>query len=64
MTREEITAALRETIHRNGMEGSSGVHVRLMVTRGEKRPPRRTRVSCSAVPASSSSPSTRRRTPV
>ena len=39
MTREEITAALRETIRRNGMEGSSGVHVRLMVTRGDKKTP-------------------------
>jgi branched-chain amino acid aminotransferase len=39
MTRGEITAALRETVHRNGMEGSSGVHVRLMVTRGDKKTP-------------------------
>ena len=39
MTREEITEALRETIRRNGMAGSSGVHVRLMVTRGEKKTP-------------------------
>ena len=45
MTREEITGALRETVRRNGMEGSSGVHVRLMVTRGDKKTPRRTRVS-------------------
>ena len=30
MTREEITTALRETVRRNGMEGSSGVHVRLI----------------------------------
>jgi branched-chain amino acid aminotransferase len=39
MTREEITAALRETVRRNGMEGSTGVHVRLMVTRGDKKTP-------------------------
>src|SRR5918998_424507 len=39
MTREEITSALRETVRRNGMEGSSGVHVRLMVTRGDKKTP-------------------------
>ena len=37
MTREEITAALSETVRRNGMEGSAGVHVRLMVTRGDKK---------------------------
>jgi branched-chain amino acid aminotransferase len=37
MTREEIAAALRETVLRNGME--SGVHVRLMVTRGDKKTP-------------------------
>ena len=39
MTRGEITDALRETVRRNGMEGSSGVHVRLMVTRGDKKTP-------------------------
>ena len=39
MSREEITAALRETVRRNGMEGSTGVHVRLMVTRGDKKTP-------------------------
>jgi branched-chain amino acid aminotransferase len=39
MTRGEITEALRETVRRNGMEGSSGVHVRLMVTRGDKKTP-------------------------
>jgi branched-chain amino acid aminotransferase len=39
MTREEITTALRETVRRNGMEGSSGVHVRLMITRGDKKTP-------------------------
>jgi branched-chain amino acid aminotransferase len=37
MTREEVTAALRETVRRNGMRGS--VHVRLMVTRGDKKTP-------------------------
>jgi branched-chain amino acid aminotransferase len=39
MTREEITSALRETVGRNGMQGSPGVHVRLMVTRGDKKTP-------------------------
>ena len=39
MTREEVTAVLRETVRRNGMEGSAGVHVRLMVTRGDKKTP-------------------------
>jgi branched-chain amino acid aminotransferase len=39
MARREITEALRETVRRNGMEGSSGVHVRLMVTRGDKKTP-------------------------
>ncbi|CAA9439725.1 MAG: aminotransferase, class IV [uncultured Rubrobacteraceae bacterium] len=37
MTREEITGALRETVSRNGM--TDGVHVRLMVTRGDKKTP-------------------------
>lgn len=37
MTREEITAALHETVRRNGMH--TGVHVRLMVTRGDKKTP-------------------------
>ena len=37
MTREELTAALRETVRRNGMH--NGVHVRLMVTRGDKKTP-------------------------
>ncbi|HEX2742672.1 MAG TPA: aminotransferase class IV [Rubrobacter sp.] len=37
MTREEITSALRETVRRNGMH--TGVHVRLMVTRGDKKTP-------------------------
>jgi branched-chain amino acid aminotransferase len=35
MTRQEITAALHETARRNGM--TTDVHVRLMVTRGDKK---------------------------
>jgi branched-chain amino acid aminotransferase len=37
MTRQEITAALHETMRRNGM--TTDVHVRLMVTRGDKKTP-------------------------
>lgn len=37
MTREEVTAALYETVRRNDMH--TGVHVRLMVTRGDKKTP-------------------------
>lgn len=37
MTREEVAAALRHTCETNGM--TDGVHIRLMVTRGEKRAP-------------------------
>lgn len=37
MTREELTAALYETVRRNGM--TTDVHVRLMVTRGNKKTP-------------------------
>ncbi len=37
MTREEVARALRETIERNGM--ITDVHVRLMVTRGDKKTP-------------------------
>jgi len=37
MTREEVAAALRATVERNNME--SDVHVRLMVTRGNKKTP-------------------------
>jgi branched-chain amino acid aminotransferase len=37
MSQEELTAALYDTVRANGME--SGVHVRLMVTRGLKRTP-------------------------
>ena len=39
MTRGEITEALRETVRRNSMAASSGVHVRLMVSRGNKKTP-------------------------
>lgn len=37
MSREEVAAALRQTCAANGME--DGVHIRLMVTRGEKTAP-------------------------
>ena len=37
ITRDELVAALRQTIDSNGME--DGVHIRLMVTRGMKRSP-------------------------
>lgn len=37
MTREEVVSALRETIDRNGM--TTDVHIRLMVTRGDKKTP-------------------------
>ncbi|MEO8748082.1 MAG: aminotransferase class IV [Rhodanobacter sp.] len=37
MSRDELTAALYETVRRNDM--SNDVHVRLMVTRGEKKTP-------------------------
>lgn len=37
MTRDEITAALRETVDRNGM--TDNVHVRLMISRGTKSTP-------------------------
>jgi branched-chain amino acid aminotransferase len=36
MTRESLTAALHETALANGM--TSGVHIRLMATRGPKKP--------------------------
>lgn len=39
MTREELIAALRETVERNGMQESEGVHLRLMVSRGDKKTP-------------------------
>ena len=37
MTREEIAAALQATVERNNME--TDVHVRLMITRGDKKTP-------------------------
>ena len=37
MTREELAAALRETVDKNGMQ--TDVHLRLMVTRGDKKTP-------------------------
>lgn len=37
LTREEVARALRETVERNGM--TTDVHVRLMVTRGDKKTP-------------------------
>lgn len=37
MTREGLTQALQETARRNGM--TTGVHLRLMVTRGDKKTP-------------------------
>ena len=36
-TREEITQALRDTVERNGM--TTDVHVRMMITRGNKKTP-------------------------
>ena len=37
MTREDVTGALQKTIERNNMD--DGVHVRLMITRGDKKTP-------------------------
>lgn len=37
MTRDEVAAALRATVERNNME--SDVHVRMMITRGDKKTP-------------------------
>ncbi|MPZ52359.1 MAG: aminotransferase class IV [Acidimicrobiia bacterium] len=37
MTREQVTAALHETVNRNQM--TDGVHVRIMITRGDKKTP-------------------------
>lgn len=37
LSREGVAAALRETVEKNGM--TDGVHVRLMVTRGDKKTP-------------------------
>lgn len=39
MTRDDVRSALEETLERNGMTGQSGVHVRLMITRGLKKSP-------------------------
>ena len=39
MDRAELTAAIRDTLAANGMQDASGVHIRLMVTRGVKRTP-------------------------
>lgn len=39
MTRDDMRAALEATLERNGMTGQSGVHVRLMITRGLKKSP-------------------------
>ncbi|MXX89954.1 MAG: aminotransferase class IV [Boseongicola sp. SB0677_bin_26] len=39
MTRDEVRSALEATLERNGMTGQSGVHVRLMITRGLKKSP-------------------------
>ncbi|MEY4952474.1 MAG: Branched-chain-amino-acid aminotransferase [Pseudomonadota bacterium] len=39
LTREELTRRLDETIDGNGMRGSDGVHIRLMVTRGIRSTP-------------------------
>ena len=39
MDRAALEAAIRETLAGNGMHSGSGVHIRLMVTRGVKRTP-------------------------
>ncbi len=39
MTRDQVRGALEDTLEVNGMTGQSGVHVRLMVTRGLKKTP-------------------------
>lgn len=39
LSRTELTKAIDATLAANGMERASGVHVRLMVTRGTKRTP-------------------------
>ncbi|MBS3927296.1 MAG: aminotransferase class IV [Sphingomonadales bacterium] len=39
LSREELTRRLDETIDGNGMRGSEGVHIRLMVTRGIRSTP-------------------------
>ena len=39
MTKDQVRAALEDTLERNGMTGQEGVHVRLMITRGLKKTP-------------------------
>lgn len=39
MDRAALAAAIRDTLAGNGMQAASGVHIRLMVTRGVKRTP-------------------------
>lgn len=39
LTREQLSARLYETITANGMRDEDGVHIRLMVTRGERSTP-------------------------
>jgi len=39
MDRAALAAAIDETLEANGMQAASGVHIRLMVTRGVKRTP-------------------------
>ena len=39
MDRVALTTAIRDTLAGNGMQAASGVHIRLMVTRGVKRTP-------------------------
>jgi branched-chain amino acid aminotransferase len=39
MDRDALEAAIRDTLAGNGMDTGSGVHIRLMVTRGVKRTP-------------------------
>src|SRR5215213_10077290 len=61
LTREQLTQRMYETLDANGMD--EGVHVRLMVTRGVRSTPYRTRASLSAKPRSSLSPNTSSRLP-
>jgi branched-chain amino acid aminotransferase len=48
MTREGVEAALRATVVRNGMD--DGVHVRLMITRGDKKTPSQHPANCIGGP--------------
>ena len=75
MTRDQLTAAIYETLRANDM--TDGVHVRLMVTRGVKatpyqdprvtigpaRPPTRSTRSSTRTASSTTSPRASRRTP-